>query len=69
MRSLFNQFDKNGNGKLDLGEFEAALGSCGLFPSVTDLKKLHQYYDVDCDGCISYNEFLNALLPAKLSQR
>lgn len=69
MRSLFTQFDTNGNGKLDLAEFEAALASCGLFPKVTDLKKLHQYYDVDQDGQICYNEFINGLLPNKLTQR
>lgn len=40
-----------------------------LFPKIFDLKKLHQCYDVDGDGYICYNEFINALLPAKLSVR
>jgi len=29
MRQLFCQYDTNGNGKLDLDEFEAALAGCG----------------------------------------
>ena len=42
---------------------------CRLFPKIFDLKKLHEYYDTDRDGSISYQEFIRALLPAKLSVR
>lgn len=33
------------------------------------MKSLHKYFDIDKDGGVSYNEFLNALSPAKLSKR
>jgi Ca2+-binding EF-hand superfamily protein len=32
-----------------------------LFPKVTDLKALHQYYDKDGDGNVCYSEFVGAL--------
>ena len=32
-----------------------------LFPKMVDLKAVHKYYDVDGDGTICYNEFVNAL--------
>lgn len=54
LRTLFTQFDTNGNGKLDLKEFEKALGQYGFFPSVNDLKQLHAYYDKDGDGMVCY---------------
>jgi len=40
-----------------------------LFPSTTDLKKLHSYYDKDGDGGVCYNEFLNALSPDAFTTR
>jgi len=59
----------NGNGKLDLAEFEEALGAFGLFPKMVDLKAIHKYYDVDGDGNICYNEFVNALSDQKMCKR
>jgi len=50
LRSIFNKFDANGNGKLDLAEFEEALSAYGLFPKQIDLKALHKFYDVGGDG-------------------
>ena len=32
LRSVFRNYDKNGNKKLDVGEFEAALGQIGYGP-------------------------------------
>jgi len=61
IKMIFNDFDFNKNGKLELEEFEQALGHFGLFPKMVDLKALHKFYDVDGDGTISYNEFIKAL--------
>lgn len=58
---IFKRFDFNGNGKLDIMEFEEALGSFGLFPSKVDLQALMKYYDTDGDGSITYEEFLAGL--------
>jgi hypothetical protein len=65
----FKTYDSNGNGKLELREFEEALAAFGLFPKQVDLKSLHRYYDVDGDGSVSYNEFVRALTDDKLSER
>jgi len=59
MRKVFKAHDFNGNGKLDLAEFEEALAEFGLFPKIVDLKALHQFYDLDKDGQISYAELIN----------
>lgn len=40
-----------------------------LFPSVNDLKQLHKFYDADCDGQVSYKEFVGALGEVKASER
>lgn len=69
LRMLFKQHDKNGNGKLDLREFEQVMAMFGFFPSVNDLKMLHAYYDKDGDGHISYEEFLNAVSATNLTPR
>lgn len=69
MRTIFKKYDYNGNGKLDITEFEEALAAFGLFPKIVDLKALHKYYDLDQDGNISYNEFINQLSDTKLSKR
>jgi len=36
---------------------------------MVDLKGLHKFYDVDGNGSVSYQEFLNALCSAPLSER
>lgn len=58
---IFKRFDFNGNNKLDIMEFEEALGQFGLFPTKVELQALMKYYDADGDGNISYDEFLNGL--------
>uniref|UniRef100_A0A7S3MZI8 EF-hand domain-containing protein n=1 Tax=Strombidium inclinatum TaxID=197538 RepID=A0A7S3MZI8_9SPIT len=69
LRNTFTKFDINGNGKLDLPEFEEALGDFGFFPKQVDLKALFKYYDANGDGQITYTEFLNALSDQRLSER
>ena len=58
---IFKRFDFNGNGKLDIMEFEEALGQFGLFPSKVELQALIKFYDADGDGNVTYNEFINGL--------
>lgn len=54
---------------MDLIEFEAALANYGLFPSTTDLKCLHKYFDADQDGGVNYTEFLKGLSDPTVSAR
>jgi len=53
--------DYNGNGKLDASEFEQALAAYGIFVKKVELQALMKYYDIDGDGNITYEEFLNGL--------
>lgn len=61
LQRIFLSMDKNGNGKLDIKEFELGLASFGFFPKKVDLQALLKYYDLDKDGQISYSEFLQAM--------
>lgn len=68
LEGIFQVFDINGNGKLCIKEFEAALARCGylyinhrLFPKIVELQALMKYYDKDHDGSISYEEFVSGL--------
>lgn len=61
LRRIFKRMDFNGNKKLDASEFEQALGAFGLFPKKVELQALMRYYDIDGDGNVSYEEFINGL--------
>jgi Ca2+-binding EF-hand superfamily protein len=61
MRETFNKFDRNGNGKLELDEFEAALNSYGMFLKKYEAQALIKYFDKDGDKCINFHEFIGAL--------
>ena len=61
LKRVLNQYDYNGNKKLDATEFEQALAGFGLFPKKVELQALMKFYDVDGDGSISYEEFLSGL--------
>ena len=58
---IFRRMDHNGNKKLDIGEFEEALATFGLFPKKVDLQALMKFYDIDGDGNITYEEFIRGL--------
>jgi Ca2+-binding EF-hand superfamily protein len=53
--------DVNGSNKLDAYEFEQALAAFGIFPKKVELQALVKFYDIDGDGHISYDEFMNGL--------
>eukprot|EP00357_Protocruzia_adherens_P004449 CAMPEP_0114993068 /NCGR_PEP_ID=MMETSP0216-20121206/12311_1 /TAXON_ID=223996 /ORGANISM="Protocruzia adherens, Strain Boccale" /LENGTH=302 /DNA_ID=CAMNT_0002356643 /DNA_START=97 /DNA_END=1005 /DNA_ORIENTATION=+ len=61
LKRTFKRYDHNGNNKLDIEEFEEALGAFGLFPKKVDLQALMKYYDVDDDGNVNFEEFLRGL--------
>lgn len=60
--------DFNGNKSLDQSEFEQALSAFGLFPKKVELQALFKYYDINGDGSVGYEEFLNGLRD-ELNQR
>ena len=61
LKDIFQKMDKNGNHKLELDEFKAGLNKFGFFPKFVDLQAIHKYYDVDEDGYINFEEFIQGL--------
>lgn len=61
LKVIFKRMDHNGNKTLDAGEFEQALAAFGLFPKKVELQALFKYYDINGDGSVGYEEFINGL--------
>lgn len=61
LKVIFKRMDFNGNNTLDVNEFEQALNAFGLFPKKVELQALMKYYDMNGDGSVGYEEFLNGL--------
>lgn len=68
LKLIFRRMDLNGNKMLDAGEFEQALAAFGFFPKKVELQALMKYYDINGDGNVGYEEFLNGLRD-ELNQR
>lgn len=61
LQKIFEIFDLNGNGKLDLMEFEKGLNKFGFFPKKVEVQALLKYYDINNDNMIDFKEFCQAL--------
>lgn len=61
LEMIFNTFDRNGNKRLDIKEFEKCLAAFGFFPKKVDLQALLKYYDRNGDGNIDFSEFVAAI--------
>ena len=60
----FCQYDRNGDGLIDINEAKAVLGDK---EDLTTVAKQIAQYDVDGDGRINYEEFLRMLVPENLN--
>lgn len=60
LRSVFDHFDTNNTGRLNMSEFKAALAQFGY--SETDLEQTFRKIDVNRSNEINYTEFLAATL-------
>lgn len=63
MREAFNLFDKDGDGFITAEELRVVLASLGLKEgrSIEDCKQLIMKVDVDDDGRVSFEEFLQMM--------
>ena len=61
LSNIFTQYDRNGNRRLDIKEFEQCLAAFGFFPKKVDLQALLKFYDKNGDGCIDFEEFIGAI--------
>ena len=63
MHDAFSHCDKNKNGYLTGEEFRRLLAENQVFVSDSELESLVARYDHNCDGRISYSEFVQELVP------
>ncbi|GJS98028.1 calmodulin-like protein 1 [Tanacetum coccineum] len=60
MRRVFNKFDKNKDGKISKEEYGAAVGVLGSKNTKSDVIKAFQAIDIDGDGFVDFDEFMQA---------
>ncbi|PRW55898.1 Calmodulin [Chlorella sorokiniana] len=61
LREVFDMFDKDGSGTIDVHELRAVLRALGQFPTAAELADLMQRMDANQDGSISFDEFAAAM--------
>jgi len=66
MDNVFKEIDKNGDGKLDLGEFTTAMSKFNLQWSDQEVKDCLAKIDTNGNGCIERNEYQAAFYNAAI---
>lgn len=60
MRRVFDKFDSNKDGKISQQEYKATMRALGQEPAVGEVPKIFKIVDLDGDGFIDFNEFVEA---------
>ncbi|KAJ8766624.1 hypothetical protein K2173_001144 [Erythroxylum novogranatense] len=60
MKQVFDKFDCNKDGKISPEEYKATLRALGQDNTTTDVMKIFQVVDLDGDGYIVFEEFVEA---------
>ncbi|KAG5181693.1 yellow cameleon 2.60 [Tribonema minus] len=63
----FKNFDKGGNGEIDLKELGIVMRSLGYSPTDKQLRDMLQQVDEDGNGVITFNEFVEMMRRCELS--
>ena len=63
----YQEFDKNKSGTLDKLEFEEMMSKIGVFLARQELTTVYNHFDVNKDGQIQYDEFINTLRVSSFS--
>ncbi len=58
MRRVFNSFDKDGNGKIDKYELQAAFKEMGKHFPPKEIERMIKIADKDNSGTLEYEEFI-----------
>ncbi|KAG8476633.1 hypothetical protein CXB51_030083 [Gossypium anomalum] len=59
IQKVFNQFDKNNDGKISVSELDEVLKALGCSSPEEEIKRVMEELDVDKDGFINLSEFIN----------
>jgi Ca2+-binding EF-hand superfamily protein len=62
LKKLFQTFDFNNNGTIELNEFQKSVRDFKLDLEDADIQTLFSCFDTDNNGVISITEFMNAIL-------
>ena len=60
-QDVFDQFDKDKDGKISAKELENAMQSMGQNPTVEEIQEMMKEVDLDQDGKISFEEFMHLM--------
>ncbi|KAK1600050.1 uncharacterized protein LY79DRAFT_532398 [Colletotrichum navitas] len=63
-KAVFSIFDRDGTGAINAEEFQIAMKSLGLNPSIKEVNELIAEVDPNNDGGIDFNEFLQLMSEA-----
>ncbi len=61
LKGIFYDFDKDQSGTLSKLEFEEFVGKIGIFLTKQELRTVYDQFDMNKDGQIQYEEFVNTL--------
>jgi len=68
LRESFDEFDKDGSGQMQIGEFAQAWNVLGLKGTPQEMQDAFKQVDVDNSGVVSFKEFATAIKDSRLSE-